>query len=152
MTLNPYEELNLPKTATTVEVKAAYRRKAKKAHPDAGGTAESFNRLSRAMLILSDSARRQKYDSTGDIDEATPDNAVAVALSIIVGFVAQVISQHVSQNAPDPCGLDLVDLARRHFIKQALLLLDGYDFEPDRTVQPASPIHGRSALFWSITS
>lgn len=120
MTLNPYQELNLPRTATTAEVKAAYRRRAKKAHPDAGGSSDAFNRLSRAMLILSDPARRQKYDQTGDIDEATPDNAVAVALSLIVGFVAQVISQHVSQNAPDPCGVDLVDLARKHFTKQRL--------------------------------
>lgn len=201
MTLNPYEELNLPKTATTAEVKAAYRRRAKKAHPDAGGSSEKFNRLSRAMLILSDPVRRQKYDQTGDIDEATPDNAVAVALSIIVGFVAQAISQHVSANAPDPCGVDLVDLARRHFKKQrlefenqkvpiakmakkmeqvekrfkkrknanplllaalqnqrlgtqeplraldqkiqqlddALLLLDGYDFEPDKSAQQTAP-------------
>lgn len=201
MTLNPYEELNLPRTATTADVKAAYRRRAKKAHPDAGGSSEKFNRLSRAMLILSDPARRAKYDQTGDIDEAAPDNAIAVAISIIVGFVAQTITQHVGANAPDPCGIDLVAKAREHFKKQrlefenqkvpitkmakkmeqvekrfrkrknanplllaalqnqrlgtqeplraldqkiqqlddALLLLDGYDFEPDKSVQPSVP-------------
>lgn len=212
MTLNPYQELNLPKSASTADVKAAYRRRAKRAHPDGGGTSEKFNRLSRAMLILSDPARRAKYDSTGDIDEATPDNAVAVALSIIVGFISQVINQHVSGSAPDPCGLDLVATARAHFKKQrqefmnqklpiqraarkmeqvekrfrkrrnanplllialqnqrlgtqeplraldqkiqqlddALALLDGYDFDPDKTVQQPPTVLG-SNVFLNFT-
>lgn len=120
MTFDPYTELDVPRDATAAQVKSAYRKRAKKAHPDAGGTAEKFNRISRALLILSDPGRREKYDKTGDVDEATPepDNTVAVAISIIVGFVAQVVAQYAMQGGGDPCGIDLVAKMREHFKKQ----------------------------------
>lgn len=120
MTFDPYAELDLPKDATPAQVKSAYRKRAKRAHPDGGGTSEKFNKLSRAMLILSDPVRRDKFDRTGDTDEVAPDNTVAVAISIIVGFVLQAITQHITQNARDPCCVDLVGLMREHFKKQRL--------------------------------
>jgi curved DNA-binding protein CbpA len=118
VTFDPYAELDLPRDATSQQVRSAYRKRAKKAHPDGGGSSDKFNKISRAMLILSDPVRREKYDRTGDMDERTPDNAVAVAISIIVGFVMQVISQHVAATAPDPCTVDLIATMRAHFKKQ----------------------------------
>jgi DnaJ domain len=118
MSLDPYEALGVPHDAPTAEVKRAYRKRAKQAHPDGGGTAEEFEKISRAMLILTDPKRRAKYDATGDADDVAPDNSVALAVSIIVGFVSQVISQYVSGAAGDPCTVDLIDVMRKHFKKQ----------------------------------
>jgi DnaJ-class molecular chaperone len=37
--------------------------------------------LTRAYLVLSDPARRSKYDATGDIDEQTVDNTLSQSIS-----------------------------------------------------------------------
>ena len=42
------DALALPGEPTRSEVKRAYRQRAKECHPDAGGSAEAFNDLTRA--------------------------------------------------------------------------------------------------------
>ena len=79
---NPYEILGVEKTADKAEIKRAYKRKAKKAHPDAGGSSAEMAELSKAQVILLDPARREKYDRTGDAD-AEPDNLTAAAVNNI---------------------------------------------------------------------
>ena len=43
--------LKVPANYTTEDIIAAFRREAKKAHPDAGGTAAMFQRLVEARLV-----------------------------------------------------------------------------------------------------
>ncbi|GII88450.1 chaperone protein DnaJ 1 [Sphaerisporangium siamense] len=61
-----YAVLGVPKTATADEIKKAYRRLARKYHPDANqGSAETeakFKQVSEAYDILSDTKRRKEYD------------------------------------------------------------------------------------------
>lgn len=79
-----YKVLDVSKTATQHEIKRAYRRKAKLCHPDCdGGSAEEFEKVNKAYLILSDPASRQKYDATGDETLAAPDNSRGEILKII---------------------------------------------------------------------
>jgi DnaJ family protein A protein 2 len=66
MSFKLYDILGLPKTATTDEIKKAYRKRAVVEHPDKGGDAEKFKELSRAYSVLSDEEEKQKYDSMGD--------------------------------------------------------------------------------------
>jgi hypothetical protein len=47
-----YELLGLRRSASVEEIRAAYRKAAKKAHPDLGGSAEAFMRIQRAAEIL----------------------------------------------------------------------------------------------------
>lgn len=86
-----YETLGVAKDATAAVIKKAFRGKAKSAHPDAGGDAETFGALVKAYDVLSDDARRKRYDDTGKVDEGT-DNADANALAIIAGFVERFIN------------------------------------------------------------
>jgi molecular chaperone DnaJ len=65
-----YETLGVDRRATAEELKKAYRRRARELHPDANPDdpeAEArFKEVARAYEVLSDPARRQRYDAFGD--------------------------------------------------------------------------------------
>ena len=64
-----YEVLGVEKTASDAELKSAYRKLAKKYHPDVNpGDAEAevkFKEASEAYAILSDAEKRKQYDQFG---------------------------------------------------------------------------------------
>ena len=64
-----YEVLGVQKTATDAEIKSAYRKLAKKYHPDMNPgdkeAEEKFKEVNDAYAILSDADKRQKYDTYG---------------------------------------------------------------------------------------
>jgi len=60
-----YALLGLPKTATTEEIKKAYKDKARKHHPDKGGDPEQFKKISEAYGVLVDPELRGRYDQFG---------------------------------------------------------------------------------------
>lgn len=64
-----YQILGVPRNATDDEIKKAYRRLAKKHHPDVtkGGkeSEEKFKEISEAYNVLSDPDQRKKYDMFG---------------------------------------------------------------------------------------
>ena len=57
-----YQVLRIPVTATEKEIKVAYRRAARKAHPDHGGDPAAFRRVTLAYETLIDAKRRADYD------------------------------------------------------------------------------------------
>ncbi len=61
-----YGVLGVPANATPEQIKRAYRKLAKKWHPDANpgdkSSAERFKEISEAHAVLSDPARRKQYD------------------------------------------------------------------------------------------
>ncbi len=63
-----YEILGVPRDATPGEIKASYRRLARELHPDVNGNPadqERFKEIAGAYEILSDPAKRQRYDAFG---------------------------------------------------------------------------------------
>ena len=64
-----YEVLGVDKSASDAEIKSAYRKKAKKYHPDLNpGDAEAernFKEVNEAYEVLSDAGKKQKYDTYG---------------------------------------------------------------------------------------
>lgn len=73
-----YGVLELPKTASSLEIKKAYRKMALKYHPDkqSGCTEEEradaeakFKELTDAYDVLSNPEKKQRYDSGADLEE-----------------------------------------------------------------------------------
>jgi curved DNA-binding protein CbpA len=86
-----YKILGVKRTAPPKDIHKAYRRKAKTAHPDAGGSVEAFNELVVAYAVLADAKRRARYDDTGEIDPPRPDNFDGGAIEIIAEKLGLVI-------------------------------------------------------------
>jgi curved DNA-binding protein CbpA len=90
--MNYYDELGVPTNATNEEIRAAFRRKAKKLHPDRnGGDAEKMARANRAYETLSAPTKRLTYDRTGE-DAPPPTDKIAqdtVLKNVMEWFTAE---------------------------------------------------------------
>jgi DnaJ family protein A protein 2 len=60
-----YDILGISPSSTKNDIKKAFRIKALKEHPDKGGDADKFKKLSEAYEVLSDEEKRDKYDRLG---------------------------------------------------------------------------------------
>ena len=68
---DPYKTLGLGREASAAEIKNAYRKLAKKHHPDLNpGNAERFKNITGAYDILSNPEKKKKFDR-GQLDPAT---------------------------------------------------------------------------------
>lgn len=71
-----YEILGVKKDATEAEIKSAYRKLARKFHPDVNKTKEAeskFKDINEAYEVLGDKEKRQRYDSLGSNWQAGAD-------------------------------------------------------------------------------
>lgn len=86
---DPYKVLDVPRDADGKTVRKAYRAKAKATHPDAGGDREAFQQAARAVAILDDPAKRERYDRTGSVEDDPVQSPHHDALAIIMPIIAQ---------------------------------------------------------------
>lgn len=108
-----YDILGVAPVAAAVEMKAAYRERAKSAHPDKGGDRAAFERLREAYEVLSDPLRRAHYDATGEIVGKAADNTQVPALATLTAAFDAVIAGIV-QRGQDPKKADIIGLIRKH--------------------------------------
>ena len=62
-----YDILGVKKSASADEIKKAFRRLARKHHPDAGGDEETFKEINEAYEVLSDPEKKKQYDTFGTV-------------------------------------------------------------------------------------
>lgn len=65
MSKDYYSLLGVNKSASPVEIKKAYRKKAHEHHPDKGGDAEKFKEINEAYQILGNPEKKAQFDQFG---------------------------------------------------------------------------------------
>lgn len=108
-----YVELGVEPGTSAAEIDKAYRQKARKAHPDTGGSSEAFHTLAHAYDVLSDPDRRKAYDETGYEGELIAENIAARAMERIHELVASVLDSELPFES-----VDLVAAIRDTLTKQ----------------------------------
>ena len=108
-----YQALGVERDAKSDDIRRAYRRAAKRAHPDAGGTVESFALVRTAADVLSDAERRKQYDETGEFGDKPVDNRDALAMTVAMNAIDAVVGAIIKQGG-DPARYDVVDNAKAH--------------------------------------
>ena len=69
--MNPYEVLGVDKNSDQKTIKSAYKKLAKKYHPDLNkepGAEDKFKEVNEAYSILSDETKKRNYDTYGSPD------------------------------------------------------------------------------------
>lgn len=103
-----YKTLGVGKDAKPEEVRKAYRKKAKKAHPDAGGSREEFALISLAADVLSDADRRAAYDATGSVNEKPQDKSMSAVWQALEAVINECERRGLS-----PDSVDIVEDAKK---------------------------------------
>ena len=130
--IDPYKTLGIDRGADAKTVKAAFRRAARATHPDQGGDAEAFKRVTHANLILSNPERRKRFDETGE-DEVPPDNAVANAITVVMSTVMALVQAHLKGGVPDPLKIDMI-VTLKSGISQSINHIEGEKVKCDKAI------------------
>jgi curved DNA-binding protein CbpA len=119
-----YEILGVKVDATDAQIKRAFRKRAKRAHPDMGGDPEKFREINHAYEVLSDPERRQRYNETGQ----GGNPAAADAHQKNIGILSGIILQAVQQN---PLGCNPIEATRQIITNRIAQIRDtaGKDIE-----------------------
>lgn len=134
---DPYSVLEVARDATPETVRAAHRRKAKRTHPDAGGSSEDFAHVQTAYATLSDPVRRAHFDETGELNLDAADKMTTDALSLISTMLGAAIDAE-----EDPLQADLVAVMRQ-ILRQQLDRLDGRAAKLKRAVERSTRLGPR---------
>ena len=90
-----YATLGVAPDASVDDIKRAYRRAARHAHPDRGGNHERMQALNEAKDVLTDPARRARYDAGEDGQSSTEEEAARA-------LILQLFAEAVDINKDDP--------------------------------------------------
>jgi curved DNA-binding protein CbpA len=107
-----YSALGVKPDATKAEIRRAYRRAAKSAHPDHGGKAERWALVKTAHDVLTDDARRVAYDTDGVVAEPPKDTRLADAMGLISLALDKVLGE-IDNNGERVTQADIVLRAKR---------------------------------------
>lgn len=114
MVEDPYTILGVDRKATKEQVKKAYRKRAKKAHPDKGGSNADFSALGSAYALLMDDNARAYYDRTGSTQ--TPNDMESTVRTRVVQLFMEIMQKNYNRELL--IYKDLMELVQKEIDKQ----------------------------------
>lgn len=141
MTTDLYQTLGVGKKASRKQIREAYRRSAKAAHPDTGGSPEKFALVKRAHDVLTDDERRAKYDANGDTSEPRRDDGLQMALNIISLILDKVMAA-IERKGADPVAFNIVS-DMRTMLGGDIATLEDHVLQAKRVAAKAERMLGR---------
>lgn len=127
---NYYEVLGIPSNASAKEIKQAYWKKAERYHPDKGGDADLFKRVSDAYDILSHPDKRAMYDRGEDPSEykTTTDEAQERICTLASGIIDHIsfMADHQDLITKIKADTNDMDIKYHNEIAETNLLLRKY--------------------------
>lgn len=105
-----YALLKVEPTASQAEIKAAYRKMVKTAHPDAGGDPDEFVRITAAYNVLEDPGTRKAYDLSGEYGDENPLDVQARIIAHIADMFEVIYVQKDGQIAL----VDVISTMKNH--------------------------------------
>jgi curved DNA-binding protein CbpA len=147
-----YDVLGLPEGASADEVRHAYRRLVKAAHPDRAGDTAQFRLITQAYEVLSDPIQRAAYDRSlrpvlvarqpGRRRPRYGRYAVLLVAGLVVGGVVSLVLATMRQSVGDDC---LVGTWRGEAFEVPFRgLLDGKEI--------SAPIHGGAGVVLMVAA
>lgn len=141
-----YQVLGLGRDADAAEIKRAYRRHAKREHPDANPedptAADRFKAIRFAFEVLSDSARRARYDATGDTDAPPVESPETETAKILGPLLASILAELLLRDA-DPGTEDL----KAYLVKSVRMRLTHLQQDLDKGRRAAARLDGAARRF-----
>ena len=139
-----YHILGIKRTASSAQIRKAYRKLAAKFHPDANpgddSVIEKYHAVVHAYEVLSDPVRRKQYDETGDVSRPQPiDNEL---MSVIAPAIVTVLQGCHSPMGPDPKRTDLV-VRVRDLVKSELTQVERHMAELEKARKILGDVSGR---------
>jgi curved DNA-binding protein CbpA len=102
-----YAILGVPRDADRATIRRAYRDKARRTHPDSGGSSQEFEQVKAAYDTLIDEVRRRRYDETGEVPGAQVDRH-RIQLMEILSVGLDLAMHKLSRRARPPKHADMV--------------------------------------------
>ena len=140
-----YATLNIPRDADRATIRAAYRNRAKSAHPDQGGSREKFGLVKLAHDTLTDEGRRARYDQTGEIEDTPVDNRRAQLLEMLATGLELAMAK-LYERAKPPIQQDMVKLTKES-LRELRRDMDGKRTEFRKNAERSKELLGR----WSAS-
>lgn len=101
MKRNPYEVLGVAANASPEEIRKAYRKMARKNHPDSNPgddfAVQRYHDIQEAYNLLSDQDRRQHFDETGEESPPPPSNDEIEFMRACYPFLTGVVKGFVEE-------------------------------------------------------